>query len=131
MGRSNRTDLPEVFREPSPGTRRDDGHAEGPDETPGEQADQEAGYEAIVHDVLAFDVLALGAAERRRGRRGAKPTLFGDQPIPATTLAFGRRRPVGKAVGGRQTSSNATTTCGAATSGLDCAARATVALIAM
>lgn len=29
---------------------------------------------------------------RRRGRRGAKPTLFGDQPIPAVIVAFGSPR---------------------------------------
>lgn len=58
----------EVFREPSPGTSRDDGHAESPNETPGEQADQEAGYEAIAHDVLAFDVLALGSRGKAAGQ---------------------------------------------------------------
>ena len=43
----------------------------------------------------------LEPPDRRQGRRGAKPTLFGDQPIPAAILPFGRRRPLVKAVGGR------------------------------
>ena len=42
---------------------RDDGHAESPGATPGEQADQEAGREAVTHGVLASDVLAFGAAK--------------------------------------------------------------------
>ena len=39
-----------------------------------------------------------GPPDRRQGRRGAKPTLFGDQPIPAAILRFGRPRPLVEAV---------------------------------
>ena len=39
-----------------------------------------------------------GPPDRRRGRRGAKLTLFGDQPIPAAILRFGRSRPLVEAV---------------------------------